>query len=243
MKVSVCMAAYQGAKYIKPQVASILSQLESSDELVIVDDASQDETIEIINKFNDPRIKLIYNQTNLGAIKTFEKALKFVNNDIIFLSDQDDIWLPNKVSIIKEKFQKHPTITLVLSDAYIIDSHNKIVSDSYFKIRGKFVSGVIPNIIKNKYLGCTMAFRKKMIKYFLPFPSDIPMHDIWMGIVNATYGKTYYINEPLIQYRLHGNNASRGPINHADIKQMIVWRYLLIKNLIKQRLIKSLHLL
>jgi glycosyltransferase involved in cell wall biosynthesis len=232
MKISVCLASYNGSKYINKQIESILYQLRETDELVIVDDNSSDETVKIIEDFKDPRIKLINNVFNLGVVKTFERAINNSTGDIIFLSDQDDVWLPNKVEKILEVFQKYPDITLVLSDAQIIDSEGQITADSFFKIRGKFVANPLSNIIKNKYHGCTLAFRREMVEVFLPFPANTPMHDMWIGIVNAMYGKVFYIDEPLIQHRRHDNNTSRGHLGNAGIVQMIKWRLTLVKDII-----------
>ncbi len=232
MQKSVCMAAYNGSKYIKTQLLSILVQLEENDEVIIVDDASKDKTVQIINELSDPRIILIQNQHNLGVIKTFEKALAKASHEIIFLADQDDRWGSNKVKTITQLFKQKQDITLILSDAQVIDKNGEIIENSFFKIRGEFITGAIPNIIKNKYLGCTIAFRRKMLQYFLPFPQGIPMHDMWIGILNDIYGKTLYIKEPMIQYRRHDNNIS--PDHHANIQQILKWRYALIKNLIKR---------
>ena len=232
MKISVCLASYNGSKYINKQIESILYQLRETDELVIVDDNSSDETVKIIEDFKDPRIKLINNVFNLGVVKNFERAINNATGDIIFLSDQDDVWLPNKVEKILEVFQKYPDITLVLSDAQIIDSEDQITANSFFKIRGKFVANPLSNIIKNKYHGCTLAFRREMVEVFLPFPADTPMHDMWIGIVNAIYGKVFYIDEPLIQHRRHDNNTSRGHLGNAGIVQMIKWRLTLVKDII-----------
>jgi glycosyltransferase involved in cell wall biosynthesis len=232
MKISVCLASYNGSKYINKQIESILYQLRETDELVIVDDNSSDETVKIIEDFKDPRIKLINNVFNLGVVKNFERAINNATGDIIFLSDQDDVWLPNKVEKILEVFQKYPDITLVLSDAQIIDSEGQITANSFFKIRGKFVANPLSNIIKNKYHGCTLAFRREMVEVFLPFPANTPMHDMWIGIVNAIYGKVFYIDEPLIQHRRHDNNTSRGHLGNAGIVQMIKWRLTLVKDII-----------
>jgi glycosyltransferase involved in cell wall biosynthesis len=232
MKISVCLASYNGSKYINKQIASILYQLRETDELVIVDDNSSDETVKIIEDFKDPRIKLINNVFNLGVVKNFERSINNATGDLIFLSDQDDVWLPNKVEKILEVFQKYPDITLILSDAQIIDSEGQITANSFFKIRGKFVANPLSNFIKNKYHGCTLAFRREMIEVFLPFPANTPMHDMWIGIVNAIYGKVFYIDEPLIQHRRHDNNTSRGHLGNAGIVQMIKWRLTLVKDII-----------
>jgi glycosyltransferase involved in cell wall biosynthesis len=232
MKISVCLASYNGSKYINKQIESILYQLRETDELVIVDDNSSDETVKIIEDFKDPRIKLINNVFNLGVVKNFERAINNATGDIIFLSDQDDVWLPNKVEKILEVFQKYPDITLVLSDAQIIDSEGQITATSFFKIRGKFVADPLSNFIKSKYHGCTLAFRREMLEVFLPFPADTPMHDIWIGIVNGIYGKAFYIDEPLIQHRRHSSNTGRGMFNHAGIIKMLKWRFALAKNIL-----------
>lgn len=232
MKSSVCMATYNGSKYVSIQLDSILPQLVDGDEIIIVDDASSDNTCDIINSYQDGRIKLIRNDVNIGVIKTFEKALRNANGDIIFLSDQDDIWLPAKLKKIRETFDTYSDITLVLSDARMINEEGTITHDSFFEIRGSFQSGTISNIIKSKYHGCTIAFDKKMLKFFLPFPIDTPMHDIWIGIVNSIYGQAFYIDEPLIHHRRHSTNAGRGLTNKSPIAQMLVWRFSLIKNLL-----------
>jgi glycosyltransferase involved in cell wall biosynthesis len=175
---------------------------------------------------------VIRSSINTGVVKTFERAINNATGDIIFLSDQDDVWLPNKVEKILEVFQEYPDITLVLSDAQIIDSEGQITADSFFKIRGKFVADPLSNFIKSKYHGCTLAFRREMLEVFLPFPADIPMHDIWIGIVNGIYGKAFYIDEPLIQHRRHSSNTGRGMFNHAGIIKMLKWRFALAKNIL-----------
>ncbi|WP_086682298.1 glycosyltransferase family 2 protein [Nostoc sp. T09] len=232
MNVSVCMAVYNGQEYLQDQLQSILKQLQQNDEVVIVDDASSDRTVSIINNFQDSRIKLIENKINLGVVKTFEKSINHASGDIIFLSDQDDIWLACKVQKFLSVFEAYPDVTLVLSDAQIIDEKGQITADSFFKIRGEFVANPLSNWIKSKHHGCTLAFRREMLKLFLPFPADTPMHDIWIGIVNGIYGKAFYIDEPLIQHRRHTSNTGRGIFNHAGILQMVNWRLVLAKNII-----------
>ncbi|BAY12874.1 glycosyltransferase family 2 protein [Calothrix sp. NIES-2098] len=245
MKITVCMAAYNGDKYIQLQILSILEQLRDEDELIVIDDCSSDNTTKIIESIKDSRVKLIKNEINIGVIKSFEKALNNVTGNLVFLSDQDDIWLAGKVQNFLEVFQTYPDITLVLSDAQIIDDNGQIIGDSYFQQRGKFVEDPLSNFIKSKHHGCTLAFRQEMLNFFLPFPTDIPMHDIWIGIVNGIYGKAFYIDEPLIQHRRHSNNTGRGAFAHAGILQMITWRFALAKNivnlLLKQKTIKNLN--
>jgi hypothetical protein len=104
-----------------------------------------------------------------------------------------------------------------------------VVADSFFSQRGRFTAGIVHNLLKNKYLGCTLAFRKTMLPYILPIPQDVPMHDMWIGLINTLYGQTQYISQPLIAYRRHESNLS--PSGGTPIIQKIVWRWYLVKNL------------
>lgn len=232
MSISVCMAVYNGQNYLEAQINSILTQLSDEDEVVIVDDFSSDNSVNIIQNYQDKRIKLIKNETNLGVVNTFEKALSHAGGNIIFLSDQDDIWLINKLDKFIDVFHNHPDVTLVISDAQIIDYSGNVINNSYFELRGRFVNGLVSNIIKNKYHGCVLAFRREMLDFILPFPIDTPMHDMWIGIVNSIYGKSFYLDQPLIQHRRHNNNTGRGIVNRAGIIQMLLWRLALVKNVI-----------
>jgi glycosyltransferase involved in cell wall biosynthesis len=224
------MAVHNGAAYLLPQLQSILTQLRTTDEVVVVDDASQDDSAELLRSLSDSRLRVYRNESNLGVLASFEKVLKLAYGDVLFLSDQDDLWLPGKVEKIIEAFLFNPEITLVASDAQIIDKSGCVVAESFFAQRGRFSTGVLHNLIKNKYLGCTFAFRRSMLDYFLPIPKDVPMHDMWFGIINDIYGKTHYIDQPLIAYRRHASNLS--PSVGASYMQRLVWRWRLMKNLI-----------
>ena len=228
MKISVCMATYNGERFLREQLSSILSQLGNVDEIVLVDDSSTDETVHIAEKFSDSRIRIFRQARNCGVLKTFERALEEAGGEIIFLADQDDIWRPNKVSKIMSLFSDRPDLSLVLSDSFIVDARGQIISETRFR-SGRFHSSALQNFIRNRYLGCAMAFRRSILGYCLPFPCDIPMHDMWIGIVNQFVGKTAFINEPLMSYRRHDRNAT--PESHAPIGQMILWRWALAKNL------------
>ena len=227
--ISVCMASFNGSKYIEQQLESILLQIEHSDEVVIVDDASKDETVAIIRGFKDPRIKIFENDTNLGVIAAFERSMSLAQGHIIFLSDQDDIWLPNKVKKIMQVFGQNPEVTLCLSDARIVDASGKVKDQTYFELRGAFKHSVVSNIIKNRFLGCSIAFKKSLNKNILPFPREIPAHDMWIGLINEVYGKSTFINEPLFQYRRHSENVSS--MTRENFLKMLRWRIILIYQL------------
>lgn len=226
--ISVCMAAYNGASFIGEQIASILPQLGDNDEFVIVDDASTDNTIAVIEDFRDERIRIVCNEWNRGVIKTFSRALQEAKGEIIFLTDQDDVWRMDKVAKFLEIFRHHPEITVAMSDLVIIDSFGKVTSGPKFGST-QFHQGMLHNLVRNQYQGSAMAFRRSILEYCLPIPDEIPLHDVWIGLVNQLIGKAGFINEPLLFYRRHGSNDSSDA--HAPIKQMIHWRWALIKNL------------
>jgi len=226
--VSVCMATYNGERFLAEQLSSILSQVSDIDEIVIVDDASCDRTISIVNGFRDQRVRLFLQERNQGVVKTFESALREAVGEIIFLADQDDVWRADKVSNVMALFSTHPDVSLVVSDYATIDAGGNTVRESRFKSE-RFYPGVLRTLLRNQYRGCAMAFRRSILSYCLPFPTDIPMHDMWIGIISQFAGEVALINEPLVNYRRHDRNES--PATHAPLLQMLRWRWALVKNL------------
>ena len=229
MRISVCMATFNGEKYIKKQLISILNQINNNDELIISDDSSTDSTIEIITSLNDKRIKLYKNQKFKSPIFNFENAIKQADGDIIVLSDQDDIWYPNKISIIRKSIDNR-IISLKMYNGTCIDMDDNIIEHSLFKyIDTRY--GLLQNIKKNSFTGCNIAFSKKLKEVILPFPKDIPMHDVWIGSCAYLFGDVDFIDEKIFSYRLHDNNFTG---KETSFHQKIVWRVQLIKNLIKR---------
>jgi glycosyltransferase involved in cell wall biosynthesis len=229
VNISVCLASFNGEKYIYAQIDSILHQLGINDELIICDDGSTDNTLKIINQFNDQRIKLYKNRNHFNPIFNFESAIKFSTQEIIVLSDQDDVWVPNRIDIIKNHFNKTNSIkyNLLVMDAQGIDSENQVLYPSmleYLDAR----RGIIKNIKKNSYIGCCLAFSKDVKNLIIPFPNKIPMHDVWIGIICDLYGSVYFDKRISLIYRRHGNNFTRDRYN---IFRSITWRIMLLFNL------------
>ena len=206
MRVSVCMAVYNGEKYLKEQLDTILYQLSADDELLIVNDDSQDRSLAIVESLADTRIRIHTNERNLGVIRSFEKALTMSTGDIIFLSDQDDVWFPTKVSRVQQEFER-TGCAAVVADGIIIDGSGRQVHDSFFAFRNSG-AGFLKNLYKNTYLGCAMAIHKRAKSWILPFPSSIPMHDEWIGLTCDFLDCVAFLQEPLFGYRRHGNNVS-----------------------------------
>lgn len=228
--ISVAMATYNGEKYIKEQIDSIISQLNTDDEIVISDDGSTDKTIEIIKSYKDKRIK-IYDGPHDGIKQNFANAISKCHGRYIFLSDQDDIWLENKVKIILSTFEKKKCIC-VTHDAIVFNSsNNEVIFNSFFSFRNS-KKGIIKNVIKNSYIGCCMAFDASLKNKVLPIPNAIVMHDQWIGLLSEKYGESVFIANKLIKYRRHGENASN--LKHQKVINMLINRIVLIYNYIKR---------
>jgi len=204
MRISVCIATYNGAKFIKAQLDSILCQLGDDDEVIVSDDSSTDDTVEIIKQIGDKRIKLFTNQEFRSPIFNFEHTISKAAGQYIFLSDQDDIWLPNKVEITLKYLNDY---NLVVSDCILIDQNKNEISPSFFELNNS-KSGFFSHIFKNSYLGCCMAFDRKILQAVLPFPRKIAMHDIWIGLLSELIGKSIFISDKLVLFRRHTSNFS-----------------------------------
>jgi hypothetical protein len=165
----------------------------------------------------DHHLTVLRNSENEGVLRSFEKALSHCTGEIIFLSDQDDLWLPNKVETILDAFASDPGLMLVASDAILIDENGDKIGNSFYAQRGKFRAGLWANLLIGKFHGCTMAFRSFLRRNALPFPRDTRVHhDTWIGCMNAMIGgRTKYISEPLVAYRRHSTNVTgRAPLSN-----------------------------
>tara|TARA_R110000744_G_scaffold89196_1_gene173545 strand:+ start:16008 stop:16691 length:684 start_codon:yes stop_codon:yes gene_type:complete len=223
------MAVFNGEKFIREQLDSILLQLGEHDEVVISDDGSTDQTLSIIKAYNDARIS-IYHSGKRSIIKNFENCLKRATGDVIFLSDQDDIWFPKKVVTVLSYMDEYD---LVFSNASVFNENTEQSYLLYSKTGTR--TGLLRNFVKNNYIGATMAFKRGVKDKALPFPPDIYMHDAWLAMVAETKGKTFFIEEPLIYYRRHGNNASEtGEKSSNTFSEKMRMRYNLASSLLKR---------
>lgn len=226
--VSVAMATYNGQHYIREQLDSILEQTITPDEIVIVDDCSSDATMDILNGYESEHpgiIKVFQNESNLGYIKNFEKAISLCSSQYIALSDQDDIWMRNKLEVL---LQRIGDSLLIHSDAHIIDADGSILQESYSKSAKKRPLPDYLDIIHfNSITGCTTLIKKELFALTAPFPVTMP-HDWWLAMVAVVKDSIEYSPDPLIMYRQHDNNAigckfakdSIGRRIHSDIRTM-----------------------
>ena len=207
------MATYNGERYIREQVESILSQLHSEDEVIISDDNSTDNTLNIIRSINDSRVKILshqpiksnrrYSNSHYIVTSNFENAIKYSSGDYIFLADQDDVWLPGKVDACLQALYE---CTLVVTNMQIIDKEGNVVAEKHFPKSP--IKSFIQSLLSPPFYGCCMAFKKELAEFALPFPKNLIMHDAWLGDLALLIGKVCYIDQPYIQYRRHNNNVS-----------------------------------
>lgn len=229
--ISVCIATYNGARYIAEQLASILKQLSAEDEVVVSDDGSTDGTIDIVRSLNDRRIRIVDGPRRHSPTLNFEWALRNAKGEYIFLADQDDVWLEGKVTRCVEELQM---CDCVVSDARVTDSLLNTTSESLFQLM-HVRRGRLSNLLwRNGYTGCCMAFKREVLSKALPFPTDIPMHDIWIGNVAAFCGRLHFINDRLLLFRRHDAAAScNGKRSPYSLWQKLSFRWHTLKNIVK----------
>ena len=211
-KISVCMATYNGEKYIKEQIESIIKQMNENDELIIVDDCSIDGTIHTIKEINDNRIKLYLNENNIGVNKSFERAINLSQNEFIFLSDQDDIWIDGRVDKMILELNKN-NVEIVFGNSIYIDNNHQIIKFPVAPLKTNESTLKYENLIKifagrAGYFGCALAFKKGYTKFILPFPNYIESHDLWIALSGILNGKCFHIEDNVLYRRIHGENAS-----------------------------------
>jgi glycosyltransferase involved in cell wall biosynthesis len=231
-QIDILLATYNGEKYLKQQIDSILKQTYQNFQLIIADDCSTDKTREILKEYEkkDSRIKVHYQSKNLGCTKNFEFLLKQVENEIYMLSDQDDVWLPEKIEKTYAYLQKEEA-DLVFGDLEIVDANLETMEPSFNdfmklhrKIK-KYLSTNRLNYLYNCVTGCTIMSKKEWIEKILPIPtkSKYLIHDYWLALMISLQGKLAYMPEKYIKYRQHDNNeVGTEKISHkfTKIKQV-----------------------
>ncbi len=222
MKISVALCSFNGEKYIEEQLNSILNQTLKVDEIIVCDDISTDDTITILEEYSNknPNLFKIYkNEKNLRSVKNFEKAIQLCTGDIIFLADQDDIWIENKTEKYIDFFNNNSNINAIASNGYCIDEQSKIhekysVWDAPQFLREQNIPfnffSIISNV-SNVATGATMAIRKEIIPDIVPFPI-IPdfHHDEWIALITSKTNSFELLNEKYFYYRTHKNQQVGG---------------------------------
>ena len=234
-KIDILLATYNGEKYLKEQLDSILNQTYKNIRIIISDDCSKDTTPEILKEYQkkDDRIELHIQKNNLGVVKNIEFLLKEVKSPYYMLADQDDYWLPEKAEKSLEKL-KEEKADLVFGDLEVVDKNLNTMYSSFNDYMlltrkiNKYINSYKVNYLYNCITGCTVLAKKETIEKIIPLPTNSKrvLHDHWIGLMVALNGKLAYVPEKYIRYRQHGNNeVGTDKISHGfkKLKQVRDW--------------------
>jgi len=191
---------------------SILQELSSEDEVVVVDDCSTDDTVEVIHGIDDPRVRLFVNDRNRREVYSFARAIALAQNDLIFLSDQDDIWIAGRVDLMRQELRRSGALLVSGNFDWMDEAENSIdvkidgVHANSSKRHWRNISDIFAG--KTNYYGCAMAFRRELIAMILPFPSYIESHDLWIAMAANILGSSSHLDAPTLRKRRHGRNVT-----------------------------------
>ncbi len=222
--ISVCLATYNGQYYVVEAIESILNQLEESDELIIYDDCSTDATLSLIRVIESPQIRFFENESNLGHVMNFQKAIKQARCDIILLADQDDVWCYEKIKIVRKHFKKHPDTTLYIHSNSCIDGNGIDLAKLHlypdaFVNRAKFI---LFEFIRPSVKGCCISFPSSLRRFLVPFPKFVYAHDHFLSCALSILGPVRLSSSILLKYRIHSTNVT--PRGGLPLKRKIAVR-------------------
>lgn len=229
MKTSVALCTFNGEKYLRKQLDSILEQTVAVDEIVVCDDLSTDATLSILNQYKEtfPNIfKIHANEKNLRSVKNFEKAISLCENEIVFLCDQDDMWVPEKVEVILNQFKISPELQVIATNAFIInDDEDMLNVSTIYDIPSKTTKEMKKILFfhQNFCTGATMAVRKYFADDLMPFPPEnLFHHDEWIALKASLKNQLLFLNDRLIKYRIHQNQLVGGVIfSEQDLQKRL----------------------
>ena len=217
-RVSIAMTTFNGCPFVAEQLESFTQQTRRPDQLIVCDDGSSDETLAELEGFAegaDFEVRIERNATRLETTPNFEKAVSLSDGDLVFLADQDDVWMPDKIAVVVEEFREHPRAGVIFSNGRVVDAELVPVGytlwDSLWfdsaeqsKVRrGRALEVFVRHVVA---AGTTLAFRGEYRELVLPFPVLRDCHDAWVSFLIASVSEVRIIDRPLIDYRLHGRN-------------------------------------
>lgn len=206
------MATYNGAPYLREQIESILTQLEAGDELVVVDDASTDDTLATLEKLSDARVRIFRNERNLGHVATFSRVIGLARHDVIVTSDQDDRWIAGRLTQLLQSLSTSGAL-LVSSNMTFIDATGRAMDFPSHELRARDSRRRWLNVARifsgrTGYYGCAMAFRSALRRSILPIPAYVESHDLWIALAANLLRRNEHLEAATIERRVHSSNAS-----------------------------------
>jgi len=231
IRVSVCMASYRGALFIAEQISSILNELDPEDELVIYDDASPDGTVDVIKGFEDARIRLIQGTLNVGYVRAFEAAIAASRGSFIFLSDQDDVWIPGRIRLMLAALQ---TSSVVATNfAMLGGGPRPWIPPLERKMDSRRLANLFGIMVGYRaYYGCGMAFRRDFLPVVTPIPDFVrESHDLWFAVCGNMAQSIAHLEAPSLLRRLHEQNET--PAGFRSLRRIIAARFMLARLLLE----------
>lgn len=232
--VSVCMATYDGAAWVAEQVASVLEQLGPHDELVVVDDASHDDTVAVLHALDDPRVRVEVAERNRGYVRTFERALRLARGEVVVLADQDDVWEPGRLAAMRAALDAGADV--VATNLGTLGGPDAIrgpygQADWHLRERdsGRRWRNVLGVLAGNRpYYGCAMALRRSVLDTALPFPPFLDeSHDLWLALHGNLLGRMRHLELRSVRRRFHAGNAS--PNRPRGLRMVLRSRFMLLR--------------
>lgn len=226
VRVSVCLASYNGAAFVAEQVRSILDQLGPDDELVVVDDASLDGTVAVVEGFADERIRLHRNGSNVGSVRSFERALGLARGAYLLLADQDDVWVPGRLEAMVAALDRD---AVVATSVAVLGEDGPPRWPLRARDSHRFGANLAAVLVGVRwYFGCAMGVRRDLLGSVLPFPPWLTeSHDLWLGIVGNTHRQMRHLEEPSVKRRLHGSNQT--PLRWRSLATILRARVMLAR--------------
>ena len=236
VRVSVAMATYNGAAHVREQLDSILEQLGPHDEVVVVDDASTDDTRDVLATVLDPRVRVVESPANRGSVRAFESAIAQARGDVVLLADQDDVWLPGRVEAMTRALRDHQVVVTNLATLGGPDALRGPFGQPDWKLgpadddrRVANVVGIISGL--RPYYGCAMGVRRDALATVLPFPPHlVESHDLWLAFYGNLAGSIAHLDVRSLARRLHDDNAT--PTRPRGAKAVLVSRLRLVRALL-----------
>ena len=206
MKVSVAMAVFNGEPYLAQQLSSVLSQLGPADELIVSDNGSTDGSVQQLRQAaaQDGRIRLL-SCASKGVTANFNNALSACTGELVFLADQDDVWLPDKLRVVCAALSQPGVSAVVHGCTWVNEALQPLERQPAPFRRERIRPADI--LWRNQVQGCCLALRREVLQRALPIPEWVPMHDSYLGLMAARQGELRCLQQPLLLYRRHGSNA------------------------------------